>query len=181
MNDIYHSSDVSVVVDNNILIDLHELGELRLLFLVFAVVIIPSEIYKNEVSIDMKEELNSYPFQLGMIQTSKGMETYGKLVNNKAYKGLSSYDRWAIAIAGENDYYCNSNDQLIRKACVDFGIKVTGILGVLGMAYRMNLIKEQELLLFLDELVSDRTSCFIDKRIVEEFHKEMLDHSNNKI
>ena len=54
MNDIYHSSDVSAVVDNNILIDLDQLGFLGLLFLVFSQVVIPKEIYGKEVSLDIK-------------------------------------------------------------------------------------------------------------------------------
>lgn len=49
MKDIYHSNNISVVVDNNILVDLLKLNQLDLLFQVFDQVYIPQIIYMREV------------------------------------------------------------------------------------------------------------------------------------
>ena len=169
MSDIYHSSNISVVVDNNILVDLFELGCIDLLFSVFEFVTIPKVIYDDEIPQEIKDILNNYDFQLGNLNTLVGLETYATLVNEADYKRLSRYDRFAIAIAKENAYYCNSNDKPVRKACMKLGVKCTGILGVLGRAYVKNTITRNQLIAFLDDLVSDNTSCFIDTRLVEEF------------
>lgn len=54
MNDFYHSSNVSVVVDNNVIIDLFELKQIPLLFEICEFVIIPKIIYDNEIPSEVK-------------------------------------------------------------------------------------------------------------------------------
>ncbi len=169
MSDIYHLSNISVVVDNNILVDLFELGCMNLLFSAFESVTIPKVIYDDEITLEIKDLLSNYDFQLGNLNTVIGLETYATLVNDIDYKRLSRYDRVAISIAKENSYYCNSNDKPVRKACERLGVKFTGILGVLGRAYVKNTITRLQLFAFLDELISDKTSCFIDIHLVEAF------------
>ncbi len=174
MNDIYHSSDVSAVVDNNILIDLDQLGFLGLLFLVFSQVVIPKEIYGKEVSLDIKEKLQGYSYKISNIMTAQGLDTYAFLVSEKAYRRLSTQDRFAISIAQEIGYYCNSNDQLVRKACEQLAVKFTGILGVLGRAFCMDYLTLDQLNSLLDDLVSERTSCYIKPEVVKQFRTDIV-------
>lgn len=174
MNDIYHLNSISVVVDNNILVDLFELGCMKLLFSVFDAVTIPKVIYDDEITLEIRELLNDFEFTLGSINTSIGLETYGILVNDNEYKRLSKCDRFAISIAKENSYYCNSNDKPVRKACERLGVKFTGVLGILGRAYTKKFITRMQLIAFLDDLMSDRTSCYIDISLVEQFKEEIF-------
>jgi predicted nucleic acid-binding protein len=118
MKDIYHSDNISVVVDNNVLVDLFEIGCLNLLFEVFDDVIIPQIIYDDELPETIKIELEKYDFHLGLIETEAGLTTYALLVNEVEFKKLSRYDRFAISIAKENLYYCNSNDKPVRNAFI---------------------------------------------------------------
>lgn len=169
MSDIYHSNNISVVVDNNILVDLFELGCIYLLFSLFESVTIPKVIYDDEITMEIREMLNDYHFYKGNLDTDLGLETYAILVNDIDFRRLSRYDRFAISIAKENDYYCNSNDKPVRKACERLNVKFTGILGILGRAYVKDVITKIELLAYLDDLISERTSCFIDIRLIEQF------------
>jgi len=173
MNDIYHSSNISVVVDNNILVDLYELNCIHLLFFIFDIVIIPKVIYEDEITSEIKDILKTYPFEMGSITTEIGLDAYSILVSNESFKRLSRYDRFAISISKENHYFCNSNDKLVRKACEYLDVKYTGILDVLGRAYKKNCISIIQLKSYLDDLISDRTSCYIDKKIVDQFKIEM--------
>lgn len=175
MKDIYYSNRISVVVDNNVLIDLFELDCLSLLFSCFDQVTIPKIIYDEETPLQIKTILAQFPFVLGIITTSTGQEVYAQLINDFDFKRLSMHDRFAIAIAKENTYYCNSNDRLIRRACEKLDVKFTGILGVLGRAYVQGFIRYSQLMGFLDKLTSEDTSCYIDLQVVEEFKQEMSD------
>ncbi len=176
MNDIYHSSNISAVVDNNILVDLYELNCIYLLFLIFDIVIIPKVIYEDEITLEIKDILKAYPFVLRSINTEIGLDAYGTLISNESFKRLSRYDRFAIAISKENHYYCNSNDKLVRKACEYLEVRYTGILGILGRAFKKDCITKVELESYLDDLVSDKTSCYIDQKIVAQF-KEIISES----
>lgn len=64
MLEIYHIDNISVVVDNNVLVDLYELNLIYLLFEIFKSVIIPRHIFEKEVSKEVKESLNGYNFKL---------------------------------------------------------------------------------------------------------------------
>lgn len=92
MKDIYHSDNLSVVVDNNVLIDLYEIERLNLLFEVFDHVIIPRIIYKTELPSEVKGVLNQFDYKLGAIETTIGLETYGILTNNVEFRKLSKHD-----------------------------------------------------------------------------------------
>ena len=173
MNDIYHSSSLSAGVDNNILVDLYELNCIHLLFLIFDVVIIPNVIYEDETTSEIKDILKAYPFELGSLDTEIGLDTYATLLRDESFKRLSRYDRFAIAISKENHYFCNSNDKLVRKACEYLEVKYTGILGILGRAFKKDYITKVELESYLDDLISDKTSCYIDLKIVDQFKAEM--------
>jgi len=175
MNDVYTSNKLSVVVDNNVLVDLFELNCLPLLFQVFDHITIPKIIYDDEITHEIKTILIDYPYILGIISTEQGLNTYGLLVNDPDFKRLSMHDRVAISIAKENLFLCNSNDRLVRKACEKHQVKITGVLGVLGRAYYKKHITCDELLAFIDELSSIRTSCYIDTKVIEQFKKEIFD------
>ena len=94
MKDIYHSDKISVVVDNNVLVDLSELGCLNLLFEIFDDVIIPQIIYDDELPETIKIEIENYNFHLGLIETEIGLATYALLVNEVEFKKLSKYNRF---------------------------------------------------------------------------------------
>ena len=173
MKDIYHSNDISVVVDNNILVDLYELEALDLLFKLFQVVVIPKIIYNKEVPTVIKEELENYSFELADITSELGLQTYQILVTDEGYKGLSRYDRFAISIAKEKYYYCNSNDKPVRKACDKLGVNYTGILGIIGRALIKGIITEDKFNEHLEQLLSEETSCFIDQQIIADFKDEI--------
>ena len=174
MKDIYLSDDISVVVDNNVLVDLFELGCLNLLFKSFNVVMIPQILYANEVQSNLKEELQNYSFTLANITSELGYTTYQTLVLEREYQRLSRYDKFAISIAKENLYYCNSNDLPVRKACDRLGVKYTGVLGVLGRAYIREFITKETLKAFLIKLLSNETSCFIKEEVIKSFEEEIF-------
>jgi predicted nucleic acid-binding protein len=174
MKDIYHSDNISVVVDNNVLVDLSEIGCLNLLFNIFDCVIIPQVIYDDELPDEIKSEINQHKFQIGLIETEVGLETYALLVNEVEFKKLSRYDRFAIAIAKENFYYCNSNDKPVRAACKKLNIKYTGVLGVLGRSYVKGVITVKQLETYIELLISDETSCYIDFKVIEKFKLEIM-------
>ena len=176
MRDLYLSGDISVVVDNNILIDLFELGCLHLLFLCFKIVIIPKVLYEHEVSENIKIELSVFEFHLADIETERGLEIYRFLLSDVNYRKLSRMDRFAISIAGEKHYYCNSNDLPVRRACDDLGIKYTGILGVLGRAFHMLFISREELDEYIGKIESNLTSCYIKHEVIKDFYEHLLDN-----
>ena len=175
MRDIYSSNELSVVVDNNILVDLYELESLHLLFEIFHTVMIPRILYDNEVQQVVKNELKSFSFKLGAISTEIGYQTYQTLLSNEQFRRLSRYDKFAISIAKENMCYCNSNDLPVRKACEQLDVLCTGILGVLGRAYKMEKITKTNLQNLLDKLISDETSCYIKSELIKEFKEEVFE------
>ena len=175
MKDIYHSNNISVVVDNNILVDLFELNQLDLLFQVFDQVYIPQIIYMREVPQPIKNDLTRFPFTMGILSTEVGQDTYAALLNDPVFKRLSMMDRMAIAIAKENLFYCNSNDLLVRKACEKYSVHIIGILGIVGRAYIQKLIDKDTLLFLLDELTSDHTTCYIDIKYIVAFKEDIFD------
>lgn len=111
------SKALSVVVDNNILIDLFELNRLDILFETFETIVIPRIIYDDEIMDNIKSRLDDHHFVLADIETETGMTLYGQLSQNIKYKNLSRQDKFAISLSKEYEYYCNSNDGLVRKAC----------------------------------------------------------------
>lgn len=153
--------------------DLYELNCIHLLFLIFDIVIIPKVIYEDEITSEIKNILKVYPVELGSIDTDIGLDAYATLVRDESFKRLSKYDRFAIAISKENHYFCNSNDKLVRKACEYLEVKYTGILGILGRAFKKDYITKNELESYLYDLISDKTSCYIDLKIVDQFKAEM--------
>lgn len=174
MKDIYHSDEISVVVDNNVLVDLYEIDCLHLLFSVFDHIVIPQVIFSDELPEAIRTLLDTYTYKLGFIETELGLETYGLLVNDSEFRKLSKYDCFAISIARENYYYCNSNDKPVRNACMKLNVKYTGVLGVLGRAYIKDKITKVELVKLLDLLSTDATSCYIDLHLIKLFKEEIL-------
>ena len=174
MKDIYHSDNISVVVDNNVLVDLSEIGCFNLLFEIFDDVIIPQIIYDDELPPDIKVEVKECKFRIGLIETEVGLETYSLLVNENEFKKLSRYDRFAISIAKENFYYCNSNDKPVRNACKKLNVKYTGVLGVLGRSYIKSIITFEQLESYIELLISNDTSCYIDLKVIELFKEEIM-------
>lgn len=173
MKDICQGEKLSAVIDNNILVDLFELGEIPLLFQIFDKVIIPFNVLNHEVAADVKALLTKHPYIVGHIYTEEGLTTYQRLTTETEFRNLSDHDRLTIAIAKEVDYYCGSNDKPVRKACDKLNVKCTGILGVLGRAYFQNVITEAELDKHLLFLASAESTCFIKDEIIEEFINEI--------
>lgn len=180
MKDIYHSASISVVVDNNVLVDLSEIRCLNLLFEIFDDVIIPQIIYEDELPEDIKNEIKEYKFHLGLIETEIGLETYALLVEDIEFKRLSRYDRFAISIAKENLYYCNSNDRPVRNACKKLNVKCTGVLGVLGRSFVRGLISVEQLNTYIEQLISEETSCYIDLKVIEQFKEEIMSEKDDQ-
>lgn len=174
MLEIYQSDDLTVVVDNNVLVDLFELDKLHLLFSVFTKVLIPRNIYQEEVEKKVKDVLENYEFELADIETEVGLSTYKEILDNKKYRGLSIYDRVAISISKENYCYCNSNDKLIRKACLEYNVKFTGTLGVIGRAYKRGYLDNDQLTDVLSKISSDETTIHIKQEIIDEFLETIL-------
>lgn len=83
MSDIYHSSKISVVVDNNILVDLYELGCIPLLFSLFESITISKVIFDYEITNEIKVILHHFHFKMGNLDTEIGLETYRILVNGE--------------------------------------------------------------------------------------------------
>lgn len=163
------SKDFSVVVDNNILIDLFELNRLDMLFETFETVVIPRIIYDDEIMNNVKSRLVDHNFILADIETETGMMLYGQLSQNVKYKNLSRQDKFAISLSKEYEYYCNSNDGLVRKACEEYNVNCLGILGIFEVAYSKKITDLGEITELCDKLLSDDTSCYISKKIVTKF------------
>lgn len=159
----------SAVVDTNIIIDLYELGRLDLLFNTFDVVSIPKLIYDQELEEIIKVEIESYSFKLSNIDSEVGHSIYQALTEDEHFRNLSVHDKLTISIANQHEYYCNSNDGLVRKACNLFNVRCLGILGLLKKAKDKNLITMEELASIVNELASDNTSCYIRKSVVKDF------------
>lgn len=169
MSSTKNSNPCSAVVDNNILMDLYELGRLDLLFLVFDVVSIPRMIYDSEILPDIRTTLDIYLFQLSDLENEVGFSTFHMLTNAYAYRNLSVQDKVAISIAKQYTFYCNSNDALVRKACLELNVQYLGILGVLELAYNTQKISFDELTAYCRLLESDKTSCFISSKVIDDF------------
>jgi len=163
------SKDFSVVVDNNILIDLFELNRLDILFDIFETVVIPRIIYEDEILDNVKSRLDDHNFILADIKTETGMMLYGQLSQNNKYKNLSEQDKFAISLSKEYEYYCNSNDGLVRKACDEYNVNYLGILGIFGIGFSKKIINFEEITELCNKLLGDDTSCYISKKIVTKF------------
>ena len=161
----------SVIVDNNILIDFYELDRLGLLFDVFSKVGIPKLIHDKEIEENVIEILKNYQYELYNVESETSYEAYAALTSNKRFKRLSECDKLVISIAKQFDYYCTSNDGLVRKACKELNVKNIGTLGVIGCAYAINLIEKEEFLKIIGLLLSDSTSCHLKPEIVTSFLK----------
>lgn len=159
----------SAVVDNNILVDLYELNRLDILFDTFDEISIPKLIYEEELPEYIKTELSSYSYKLSNIDSESGYSTYHELTEDYRFRNLSIHDKLAISIAKQKDYFCNSNDGLVRKACNHFEVKYIGIIGLLRKAYERRKITLEELKSLVDKLSSDVTSCYIKKSVVNDF------------
>ena len=159
----------SAIIDNNILIDFFEIGQLDLLFKIFDNIGIPQIIYHREVDDIIKEALNQYSFDINIMSTLDALETYGTLTSTQKFKRLSDCDKVAVSIAKEFDCYCSSNDGLIRKACKSLEIDYVGSLGVIGCAFENDVINHEDFILMVGKLLSDETSCYIRKAVVTEF------------
>ncbi|MBI9013188.1 MAG: hypothetical protein JEZ08_13225 [Clostridiales bacterium] len=159
----------SAIIDNNILIDFFEIGQLDLLFEVFDHVGIPKIIYDREIDEIIKEALKHYRFDINIMTTVEALETYAKLTSEQKFKRLSDCDKIAVSISKEFNCYCSSNDGPIRKACQILSIDNVGSLGIIGCAFENDLINQQDFILLVGKLLSDETSCYIRKNIVSDF------------
>ena len=171
----------SSIIDNNVLIDFFELDQLQLLFSVFGKVGIPKQIFDSEVPLEVKEKLSNFSYELCNMTTTNAFSTYANLDKNSKYKKLSFFDKVAISIAKEYDYYCSSNDGPIRKACEDLSIKYTGTLGILYCSFENNLISKEELRLLIMALNSSTTTCYIRSDVLTNFLEQLDVFTQNEI
>ena len=169
MNNTKNSNIISVVVDNNILVDLYELKRIDLLFQVFDVVAIPKVIHEMEVIKEVNREINKFDYIVADLEEDIGYLTYYELTNDTRFKRLSDPDKKAISIAKHYKYYCNSNDGLVRKACSEYEVEYIGILGVLERAYNLEYITKDELNKLCNLLKSQETSCYISGKLIDDF------------
>lgn len=163
------SHEEAAVVDANVLIDLFELDRLDLLFISFDVVCIPQIIYDKELQGTIKERIREHTFKVSNIDSEEGHATYLRLTVDRDYRNLSDHDKVAISIAKQYEYYCNSNDGLVRKACDLVGVRCLGTLGLLEKAWDKKAITTEELVHLVNELAGDNTSCYIKKTIIKGF------------
>lgn len=168
MKDIYTTDKLDVVVDNNVLQDLYELGCVDLLFLVFESVTIPRSIFDSEMLVAIKDSLDGFDYIVGDIHTPEGFAMFQNL-SGKPYRKLSRYDKFGIAMAHERSCYCGSNDRLVRRACEVFSILYTGILGVLGRAFYQKRIDRTDFLHYTEKLKSEETTCYIGNDVIDAF------------
>jgi predicted nucleic acid-binding protein len=159
----------SVIVDNNVLIDFCELDRLGLLFDVFSKVGIPKLIHDKEIEENVIDILGKYHYELYNMETETAYDAYAVLTTNKRFRRLSECDKLAVSIAKQFDYYCTSNDGLVREACKELNVKYIGTLGVIGCAFAVNLIEKEEFLKIIGLLLSDSTSCHLKLEIVNSF------------
>jgi len=164
-----NSSINSVVVDNNILVDLYELKRIDILFEVFEVVTIPRVIHEMEVLEEVIKVIDKFDYTVVDLEQGTGYLTYYELTNDTRFKRLSDPDKKAISIAKHHKYYCNSNDGLVRKACREYEVEYIGILGVIEKAYEINYITKNELTKLCDLLKSGETSCYISSKLIDDF------------
>lgn len=169
MNNTKNLHKESAVVDNNILQDLFELGKLDILFAIFRTISIPKAIYDSEVPESIKTVLQKHGFVLSNLETEIGYNLYNNLSVEHEFRNLSHFDKLAISIAKESMYYCNSNDNLVKKACSKFEVNYIGILGVLKIACENELMSKEELTNLAYDLASERTSCYMSKKVVDAF------------
>lgn len=160
------------VVDNSVLMDFFELNRLDILFKVFSSITIADIVFEKEVLKEVKLALEKYEFFRGQIESREGFQIYIVLSENKKYEQLSIPDKITVSIAGQNLCYCTSNDRLLRTACIDLGVNLTGTLGILGCAIELEIITQEEFNCLIEKLLSDKTSCFIAPKIVNEFVEE---------
>ncbi len=159
----------SVIVDNNVLIDFYELDKIEMLFKVFSKVGIPKLIHDREIEENIIEILDKYQYELYNMETEEAYDAYAVLTKNKRFRRLSECDKLVVSISKQFDYYCTSNDGLVRKACEELNVKYIGTLGVIGCAFAVNLIDKEEFLKIIGLLLSDGTSCHLKPHIVKSF------------
>ena len=80
------------------------------------------------------------------------------------------YDRTVLAIAVEGDLVCVANDKPMRRVCEEWGLSVTGTLGILGCAKQMSFIYVDELAVLVDKL--EQGSCYLKKDLLIMFRSD---------
>lgn len=154
-------------VDAMVLIDLHEISALGLLNRVFSAVYVPHSLSGTELS--EEEVLRGLHFTPAYIISPEGYELFRSL--GRQFPALSEFDRLAIVISKETATCCITNDRVMRRACEETGVHFSGTLGVIGCAFRCNLITRDDLDGYVRRLESG--SSFLSSRIVRDFRKDM--------
>lgn len=152
------------VFDANVIIDLIEIGALPLLGMIFSSVYIPESMLAFELK---TVDLSSVSYTPANITTAQGYAVFSKLGR---YSTLSDYDRTVLAIAVEGDLVCVANDKPMRRVCEEWGLSVTGTLGILGCAKQMSFISVDELAVLVDKL--EQGSCYLKKDLLIMFRSD---------
>lgn len=147
--------NAGATVDAMVLIDLHEASALDLLNRVFSTVYIPHGFSGTEL-LD-EEVLRGLHFAPAYITSPEGYELFFSL--GRQFPALSEFDRLAIVISKETGTCCIINDKILRRACEGIGVHFSGTLGVLGCAFRCNLIGRDDLEGYVGRLNREVVFC----------------------
>jgi len=155
--------------DANIIIDFFYNNYEKILEEIFLNKIYLSSLILTELKAYNLKTLN---FKEVEITTSEGSE-YFYLIGRK-FHGLSVQDKHLITICKFNNYYCVTNDNLVRNVCAKEGIKKIGTLVILDEAIRINLIKAIDAVTILDEMISN--GMYLSKKLYNNFISKLKLH-----
>ncbi len=149
-----------VVSDTSPISNLLQIGETDLLRRIFHRIIIPAEVYAEICRIQSHKE---FLFKQDWIETATLSNTNLK---NRLLKDLDGGEAEAIALAIElKADYLLMDETRGRQVAENFGIKVTGILGVLIKAKEDGMITEVKP--YLQRLVRD-AGFWLNPKVIEK-------------
>lgn len=152
-----------VVSDTSPITNLLQIGELDLLRRIFGEIIVPIQVFNELCQIESQKNV------LGKQEWIKFATPSNRKLKDELLEKLDEGESEAIALAIElKADYLLMDEQAGRLIAQNYGIKVTGILGVLIQAKDKGLISEVKPL--LDGLVSD-AGFWLNPKLIEEVLK----------
>jgi predicted nucleic acid-binding protein len=152
-----------VVSDTSPISNLLQIGEINILRRIFRRIIIPAEVFAEICRIEGHRE---FLLKQDWIETATLSDTKLK---NRLLKDLDNGEAEAIALAVElKADYLLMDETTGREIAENYGIKVTGILGVLIKAKEDGLIAEVKF--YLERLVND-AGFWLSPKLIEKILK----------
>ena len=152
-----------VVSDTSPITNLLQIGELDLLRRIFGEIIVPIQVFNELCQIESQKNV------LGKQEWIKSATPSNRKLKDDLLEKLDEGESEAIALAIElKADYLLMDEQAGRLIAQSYGIKVTGILGVLIQAKDKGLISEVKPL--LEGLVSD-AGFWLNPKLIEEVLK----------